>query len=463
MRHSPKAIAYLVPFLTALATHAGPSDATACTGFRTGVEGRFIMGKSYDWDIGWALVVFNPIGLEKIALTLGGQDTPATWTSQHASITFDQYGCEMPNGGLNDAGLAIELMILGQTQYPPSDDRPAVNELQFIQYCLDNFGSVDEMIEGAALIRISPVHAKVHYLACDSTGICASFEFLGGQMVVATKDSMPAATLTNSTYADSVEYLGQFVGFGGDLAIPQTTSSLDRFVRASSLSVETADGEIPTAAFSILDSVSQGDFSQWNIVYDLEERTIHFRTYTSPARKVIRLDQFNPGCDSGRWILDIDHSEAGDARSAFVPYTKEANAALIDKSLSTIQGLPDYVKAVLALYPDSLECVPPVVQPEAQPDTDAPDGAGDDLVAVDDMGCSPEADSDALPADLPPGAADGQLLDGPASESSTDGPDSVPSKGGCSAGASSAAPSGWLGFVLLLLAYRICRRFAQSR
>jgi choloylglycine hydrolase len=325
------------------------------------------MGKSYDWSIGYGLVVFNPVGLKKTGLTLGPTDTPAQWLSEHASITFDQYGCEMPNGGMNDAGLAVEVMVLGQTQYPPPDDRPAVNELQFIQYALDRYSLVDDLVQGAAAIRISSVYAHVHYLACDATGDCAAIEFLDGKMVVSTGDSMPAPTLTNSTYQDSVGYLEQFQGFGGDLTIPDTTGSLDRFVIASALSVEKAGGTIPDAAFTITDSVSQGDFSKWNIVYDLETRTAHFRTLASPAVKTVSLADFQPDCSSGRYILDIDHPTAGDAGAAFEPYTLEANQALIDKSLATLPQVPDVARAMLALYPDALECVPGTTAPDPEP------------------------------------------------------------------------------------------------
>lgn len=330
----------------------------ACTGFLTGEADRFVMGKSYDWDIEHGLVVFNPAGLEKFALNMDLEATPVKWTSKYASISFDQYGCEMPNGGMNSAGLAMELMILGQTQFPPPDDRPVLNELQFIQYSLDSFATVAQMVEGAKAIRISKVHAPVHYLACDAWGECAAFEWLEGELVLSTGETLPFPTLANSTYASSLEYLGQFTGFGGDQPIPESTSSLARFARASAMALSEADGPVPEAAFSILDSVSQGAFSKWNIVYDLEERTIHFRTLSSPAVKTVSLDDFQHHCSAGRFILDLGHPAGGDASGAFVPYTLEANKELIDKTLSTIPGLSPVILDILAGYPDSLKCEP---------------------------------------------------------------------------------------------------------
>lgn len=368
------------------------------------------MGKSYDWNIGYGLVVFNPVGLKKTSLNLDLQETPVSWTSLHASLTFDQYGCEMPNGGMNDAGLAIELMILGQTQYPAKDERPAVNELQFIQYALDNFASVEEMIEGAALIRISQAYAQVHYLACDATGVCAAFEWLDGELALATGDDMPAPTLANSTYADSAAYLAQFEGFGGSKPIPQSISSLDRFVRASALGVLGADGEVPGAALSILDSVSQGDFSKWNIVYDLENRIVHFRTLSSAAVKRVALSDFDPGCESGRYVLDIDYLEPGDASGAFEPYTLEANKALIDKSIGTIPGLPEVAIEILALYPGTLKCEPvptPVDAEEGVADGVVEGAESQDTAEIVSWKETTENEgvSDALPPDL--GVTDG--------------------------------------------------------
>jgi penicillin V acylase-like amidase (Ntn superfamily) len=333
-------------------------DAHACSGFGTGMPGGYVLGKSYDWNLSFGLVVFNPRGLKKSALHLDLQETPAVWTSNYASLTFDQYACEMPNGGINEAGLAIELMVLGGTQYPFPDERPAVNELQYIQYALDSFASVEEMIEGTDLIRIRQAYAGVHYLACDASGNCASFEWLNGELALATAKEMPAPTLTNSSYEESAKYLANFEGFGGFDEIPGSSSSLDRFVRASSLAAKQADGEVPGAAFSILESVAQGDFSKWNIVYDLEKRVVHFRTLSSPEIKRVALSDFDPDCAAGHYILDIDHPVAGDVSAAFEPYTMEANKALIEKSLSSLPGVPEIAITILAVYPDSLECIP---------------------------------------------------------------------------------------------------------
>jgi len=396
------------------------------------------MAKSYDWDMGYGLVVFNPKGLKKYGLNLDPTENAVKWTSKYASITFDQYGCEMPNGGMNTQGLAIELMLLGQTEYPPIDERPALNELQFIQYSLDNFASVAEMIEGVPEIRIAKANAPVHYLACDVAGACAAFEWLEGELVLSSEDNLPVPTLANSTYEDSLEYIAQFEGFGGAKALPEGTSSLDRFVRASALSISLADGDIPDAAFSILDGVSQGSFSKWNIVYDLSEGTIHFRTFDSTTIKTISLDDFEPDCTFGRHVLDIDHPESGHALSAFAPYTDEVNQALIDQSFASIPDIPAFILELLVGYPGSLECVPAGEEPvETHPESEVEVEYSPDLVgSVDVMEIlTPEVTAvDDLPGPEPDVGVE--------KKSGSDG--------GCSVGpASSAVP--WTSLLLLLL------------
>ena len=34
--------------------------------------------------------------------------TPASWVSKYGSVTFNQYGRELPTGGMNEAGLVVE-------------------------------------------------------------------------------------------------------------------------------------------------------------------------------------------------------------------------------------------------------------------------------------------------------------------------------------------------------------------
>jgi penicillin V acylase-like amidase (Ntn superfamily) len=68
---------------------------------------------------------------------------------------------------------------------PAADQRASLNELQWIQYQLDNSSTIDEVIGSDQLIRISRNDAApLHYLVADSKGHAATIEFIKGKMVV---------------------------------------------------------------------------------------------------------------------------------------------------------------------------------------------------------------------------------------------------------------------------------------
>ncbi len=49
-------------------------------------------------------------------------------------------------GGMNETGLAIELMWLDDTAYPMPDSRSTVYDLQWIQYQLDTAKNIEEVV-----------------------------------------------------------------------------------------------------------------------------------------------------------------------------------------------------------------------------------------------------------------------------------------------------------------------------
>jgi penicillin V acylase-like amidase (Ntn superfamily) len=337
-----------------------PSAAWPCTTFLAQHDGQPVVGKDYDWSQNAGLVVSNPRGLKKTALTLAASDTPLSWTAKYASLTFNQYGVEFPNGGLNDQGLTIELMWLDSTVYPAADNRPAVNELQWIQYALDEFATVAELVTMAPTIRVSPTYANVHYLVCDATSDCGAFEYLYGDLTITRGSDMIAKTLTNDTYADSAKALATFQGFGGELSMPTSQSSLDRFARASIMAKNTQGSSIPASAFEILDSVSQPNWTVWSIVYVPRQKAIHFRTTAMPKVKTVRLDGFALDCPATRKALDIDSDLTGDVTDQFVDYTSALDRQLLARSMSAIaSNLPAGVIDLVSVYPDTCSCVPP--------------------------------------------------------------------------------------------------------
>jgi len=133
-----------------------PQISRPCTTFFFNHNGHAVFGKNYDWHIERGLVFINKRGVSKpVARDIEKDPGPfAHWTSKYGSLTFNQFGREFPTGGINEAGLVVELMSLMGTRYPTPDDRLAITELQWIQYQLDNSSKVKQVIASDSQIRI---------------------------------------------------------------------------------------------------------------------------------------------------------------------------------------------------------------------------------------------------------------------------------------------------------------------
>jgi penicillin V acylase-like amidase (Ntn superfamily) len=347
-------------FAAVLYCAAGP--AVACSSFCLDAAGGPVFGKNYDWEVPDGLVIVNKRNVAKSGLTL---ENPALWTSRYGSVTFNQYGREMPNGGMNEAGLVVELMWLEEAEYPPADDRPSLQNLQWIQYQLDLSATVDDVIAGDSRVRIAREgQARVHFLVADSSGACAAIEFIGGRMVVHAGERMPAPVLTNDTYDRSVAFMETHQGFGGAAPIPLSRSSLDRFVRAaaavSEFDPEAGDGPVDYA-FGVLASVGQGEQTQWSIVYQMADLEVSFQTRGNTATRTIDLRRLDFSCDDPVRILDVNADLAGDVTGLFDPYTTEANRSLIESAFgktSFLASTPDRILEQLVRYPETTYCRP---------------------------------------------------------------------------------------------------------
>jgi choloylglycine hydrolase len=327
----------------------------ACTTFCLKNKGEVLFGKNYDWMVGDGLVFVNKRGVVKTGL----EDTnPAKWTSKYGSVTFNQYGRENPNGGMNEAGLVIELMWLDDTQYPKVDSRPAVDVLEWIQYQLDTAATVAEVIKNADTIRIDS-EVKLHYLVNDKDGNSATIEFLNGNFVPHTGTTLPVATLTNDTYDKSLNFAKTTTA---DQA--KSVGSLDRFVRAAKKTSEfdkqeRSGNEAVDYAFAILSDVAQPRATQWSIVYDQKRSRIYFRTLQSPEIRMIDTKSFDYSCGSPVKIVDMNLKTKGDITAQFMNYTAKANRDLIERSFNGtdfLKAVPAAVKDQLASYPGQFAC-----------------------------------------------------------------------------------------------------------
>jgi len=331
--------------------------ALACTTFCAGDSTSMLFGKNYDYHFDDGFLVVNQRGVAKGSLSDGSS---LRWASVYGSVTFNQYGRELPCGGMNEAGLVVELMWLDDTRYPAADARGALPALQWIQYQLDTCASVAEVLASDRLVRIEEAtSAKIHYLVADATGDAATIEWLDGTMIVHRGEGLPVRALANDTYERSLTYLA---GLGAE-APGATMSSLDRFARAGRRSASLAAGRAAAvgAAFDVLADVAQGDFTCWSIVYDVTHRDVHFRTRDNERVRTLRLPALEFRCDTPVMMLDVNAPVAGDARPSLVPYSLEQNAAFVRGAFAKtdfLQSTPAEVIDALARAPEGMPCLP---------------------------------------------------------------------------------------------------------
>jgi len=357
MHGSRRAALCIMAILVAAAPAASPAG--ACSTFCFKDRSRILFGKNYDWHVAEGLLIVNKRGVAKRADGTGTSE-PAAWTSKHGSVTFNQYGREFPSGGMNEAGLVVELMWLDGTRYPAADSRGALGALQWIQYQLDTAGSVTEVLASDARIRIES-STPLHYLIADRAGRVAAVEFLDGRLVSHGGDPLPVPVLTNDRYDRSLEFVERLRTEGRPA--PEGYGSLHRFARAAERAA--GFGGVPGAgavdyAFETLADLAQGDATKWSIVYELDERRVSFKTALDGAVRTLSLSGLDFGCESLALAIDVNAGPAGDVRSRLRPCTDEMNLNLVRTAYRKTRFLsetPDAIVRAQASYPETTLCV----------------------------------------------------------------------------------------------------------
>lgn len=302
----------------------------ACTTFFINRNGQLIFGRNYDWITDAGMVCTNLRGLYKTSMKTRDGET-ISWISQYGSISFNQYGKEFPTGGMNEKGLVVELMWLDETKYPAADSRPSIGVLQWIQYQLDNCATIDDVIATDKKLRIASVGTTpLHYLIADAKGNAATIEFLDGKMVVHEGDQLSLPVLTNNSYDESLKaYKNSSTG---------GNNSLERFGQAckmiQQLNAGNSSKPLVDYSFDILGTVAQGNSTKWSIVYDLTNKTIHFRTNRFVQIKTISFAGFDFNCTAVAKAWDMNQQATGNINALFQNFSTAINQRIVETAAS---------------------------------------------------------------------------------------------------------------------------------
>ncbi len=350
----------------------GPTpSANACSTFCLASPQQTVFGKNYDWYFADAHLIVNKRQMERRSKV-----SPLTWTSTHGSVTFNQFGRNSPSGGINEAGVVVELMWHDSARYSADDDRLAIGNLEWIQYQLDTASTVDEIIASDAKIRILHSDEPLHYLVADAQGGVASIEFLRGRMVVHQGETMPVKALTNDDYSRCLDFWQrqdrqrQVDGPAASQMSPREAvaaphlsghGSLQRFARAAHwLHPQTPPEDAVVYAFEALADLAQGPSTRWSIVYELEDRRLHFKIRRQPAVYRLSLDDLDFACQRPVQSLDLLTAQPGDLAPQLSDYSIATNRRILTAAFRQIperQDTPEEEMAWRSQHPSGDRCL----------------------------------------------------------------------------------------------------------
>lgn len=330
--------------LALLKISAFAQTAEACTRVvYKGPNDTVLTGRSMDFslDIPANLWVF-PRGMQR-----NGEVGPNSieWTSKYGSVIASSWDIATSDG-MNEKGLVANLLWLVQSEYPPFDqngNQPGLTISAWAQYVLDNFATVAEAVEALGreefvivtdFIPGTDKYTTVHLSISDPTGDNAIFEYIDGQLVIHHDPSYTVMT-NDPVFEQQLAIDEYWQSIPGNMFLPGTNRSTDRFVRASyyiGAIPQTDDPRIAAASvFSVIRNTSvpygisiEGfpnlATTQWRVVADQKNLIYYFETAITPNTFWVDLKKVDFSENSGVKVLRTTNGEiyAGEVSSEFV-------------------------------------------------------------------------------------------------------------------------------------------------
>ncbi len=332
----------VIAFALAFSTLSIPLPIYPCSRVTyTAPEGTVVVGRSMDWveDIQTDLWAF-PAGMSR-----SGSDTPNSvkWTSKYGSVIASGYNLGTADG-INTQGLDANLLYLATADYgKPSPGQQSLSVLNWAQYALDNFATVEEAVREFSKnqfhIESKPLpngsYAGLHLSLTDSTGDNAVLEYVKGKLVV--HHGKQYAVMTNEPTYDQQLALNDYWKELKGCFLPGTTNPADRFVRASyyleQAPLTTDEQQSIAIVFSIIRDVSQPIMKNnsnrpnqaptiWRCVADVKHQIYYFEHTNRPNVFWVDAKKLNLKIGAPIKKLPLAKGEvyAGDVSTHFVTH-----------------------------------------------------------------------------------------------------------------------------------------------
>ena len=217
----------------------------------------------------------------------------------------------------------------------------------WIQYQLDNYATVAEVLEHLRDINIEPSStfsppssANYHLFVTDIEGNVAIIEFLDGGPRVYFNEYAPVPALCNLPYHRELKRLEAYQGIGGWIRRRLDPNKDIRFIKCAEALEEFrgAAGRAPVDyCFDLLENLQFERTKQWSAVYDVRHRRIHFRTARGLNTRYFDFHALDFSAEASPVVIeDIDIDTAGDISGQFVAFSREADRTIIARFLRSL-------------------------------------------------------------------------------------------------------------------------------
>ena len=254
------------------------------------------------------------------------------WISKYGSVTFNIFGKDLPDGGINEEGLFIWEMS-EKADYPKNENLPKLNQMSWMQYILDNYSTVEEAVLCATEIEIDGW--EWHFFIGDAKGNTAVIEFIDQKAVISKGENMPVPGLHNTLYSRDLELMKYYKGFGSQYEPDLNDPNVPRMVKtAKMISDYKLTQNAVDYSFKMLECMK--NTADWSVVYDAKNRNISFRTNLNREIKSFSIDDFDFSNTKPVLILDMNIKNGDNVLNQFHQYSDEAIPDFIESSIFPI-------------------------------------------------------------------------------------------------------------------------------
>ena len=324
----------IIKLLIASSLAVGVNNAFACSKITHNFgESQVLTAHVFDFCMDTPVdIAISPRGMKESGNIIDGRSVH--WISKYGSITVREHFGESTIAsplGMNEKGLAVHLLYLSSAEFPEYNHKKrGVNLFNFTKYILDNYASVDEVVDNFAKIQIAnypinihgmKVKFPAHFAFDDASGDSAVIEYIDGKLKI--YHGKQYGVMTNEPHYDLqlknlAKYQAESTQYNAN-NLPGGAYSSNRFIRAYYYDTHlpnTPDKNRTSVSymFSLIQGVSSPYFanypqkcgfdsnglasedtwpSKWSAVLDHQHRIMYFHDNADINTVKISLNSYN--------------------------------------------------------------------------------------------------------------------------------------------------------------------------